>query len=229
MQIPATHAKALWKRVKTSLTALYGEEEATSISFRLMEDLAGINKSSVLAEHALAAEVEEIILSALNTLKKGIPVQYVIGFTWFAGLKIEVNPSVLIPRPETEELFYLVKNEHQGPKKIVDWCSGSGCLTLALQLAFPNGVVYGLEFSAQAIDTAKKSSSALGIQPCWRQSNIFEAWPEEIRNCDIIVSNPPYVAQKEAGYCRSMSLIMNPTWPYLFLIIRLYFFMKDSC
>lgn len=70
MQIPATHAKALWKRVKTSLTALYGEEEATSISFRLMEDLAGINKSSVLAEHALAAEVEEIILSALNTLKR---------------------------------------------------------------------------------------------------------------------------------------------------------------
>lgn len=133
-----------------------------------------------------------------------------IGFTWFAGLKIEVNPSVLIPRPETEELFYLVKNEHQGPKKIVDWCSGSGCLTLALHDAFPNGVVYGLEFSAQAIDTAKKSSSALGIQPCWRQSNIFEAWPEEIRNCDIIVSNPPYVAQKEAGYLSKHVLDHEP-------------------
>ena len=125
--------------VKHTLSGLYDKGEANAILKNLLRErmslsfleLAGIEKN------VLSVNQEAQLLSDLNRLKSGEPLQYILGYTWFNEMKILVDKNVLIPRPETEELISFILDQHFPPNAIMlDLCSGSGCIALSLKSAF---------------------------------------------------------------------------------------------
>jgi release factor glutamine methyltransferase len=133
------------------------------------------------------------------------PLQYIVGSVPFCGLDVIVRPPILIPRPETEEwatwlINSLKLQEIKTPFTILDLCCGSGCIGLALAHAFPEVHVVGIDISQQALDLAlenKKHNNISNIT--FVQSDMFENLPPDFY-CDIIVSNPPYLAPEELIY-----------------------------
>src|SRR5262245_1129308 len=122
--------------------------ETDAIFFLLLHHYTGINKTNFFSggSKSLSDGDFDKMNAALQRLLKHEPVQYVIGETEFCGLKIKVNPSVLIPRPETEEMVQMIKSEIRNPKsEIMDVCSGSGCIAIALKNYFPGVSVYAFE------------------------------------------------------------------------------------
>lgn len=124
------------------------------------------------------------------------PFQYIIGKTPFLDLTIKVNPAVLIPRPETEELAdMLIKRlkERNDINDILDIGTGSGCIAIALAKEFPEMNIYGLDISAEALKTAKGNSEFNHAATKFKLMNILTEVPKKIFDC--IVSNPPYISQ----------------------------------
>jgi len=120
-----------------------------------------------------------------------------LGKAWFYNLGFEVNPSVLIPRPETEELVHMIINRHKGSSpSILDLGTGSGCIAISLALNLPDSRVCGIDISEAALDTARKN--ALENHACINlQLADMLHFPESCGVYDIIVSNPPYVRESE--------------------------------
>ena len=129
-------------------------------------------------------------------LTKNKPLQYILGSVPFCDLEIAVEPPVLIPRPETEEwcmelLSRLAPLQDQ-PLRILDLCTGSGCIALALAQALPKAKVLGVDISKKAIALAKRNAQLNKIGNVeWRQTDLKKPW--KLSDFDLIVSNPPYI------------------------------------
>jgi len=127
---------------------------------------------------------------------KGIPFQYILGEQYFMGLKFLVNEDVLIPRADTEILVYkvidILKNKKNS--KILDMCTGSGCIAISLEKNLTGVEVVAADISEKALNIAKKNSEVNQSEIKFYNSNLFEKIPKE--KFDIIVSNPPYIATK---------------------------------
>jgi release factor glutamine methyltransferase len=138
---------------------------------------------------------------AIKRLLKNEPLQYIIGEVEFAGLKLKINRSVLIPRPETEELCQIILSQHDGNRMdVIDLCTGSGCIALALKSARPHWQVEGVDLSSDALSIAKENASMHQLQVNFSIVDVLNVnvnqWGE--RTIDLIVSNPPYVRKSEA-------------------------------
>ena len=140
----------------------------------------------------------------LGEIKTGKPIQYVLGYAWFDGLKLGVTPDVLIPRPETEELVNWVDEwmEQQGVAannyRIIDFGTGSGCIALALKNRYPKTTVFGLEVSSNALTVARKNGERLHLDVQWLQGDLMDAGiTSRIPPAEVWVSNPPYVLRSE--------------------------------
>ncbi len=133
----------------------------------------------------------------------GEPLQYLEGTAPFGPLDLVVDPRVLIPRPETEQLWELAVEAlgDAGPgTAIVDIGTGSGALALALKHAFPKAQVYGTDLSGDALEVARENAARLGLEVTYLQGDLFEALPQRLMGrIDLLVSNPPYVAAGEWG------------------------------
>ena len=139
-------------------------------------------------------KIEEITKRLLG----GEPMQYILGYTYFCGLKIFVNNNVLIPRPETEELCQLIIETHkESSPKILDVCTGSGCIALALKYGIENASVEGVDISEGALDVAKSNSTSSNCDVAFYKYDVLSAQPKIEGEYDIIVSNPPYICQFE--------------------------------
>jgi release factor glutamine methyltransferase len=137
----------------------------------------------------------------LDSLKNEIPIQYLLGKTSFYGLDFEVNPAVLIPRPETEELVDWIISYDQihkstKPLRILDIGTGSGCIAISLAKNIPNSQVFAIDVSEKALATAQKNAEINNVKVAFLEENILETDDLE-QQFDIIVSNPPYVRQLE--------------------------------
>jgi release factor glutamine methyltransferase len=148
-------------------------------------------------------------------LKKHEPVQYVIGHAWFAGLKLYVDPTVLIPRPETEELVdWIIKDvkasglpvfNNEGivadkttELKILDVGTGSGCIALALKKGMPLAEVWGCDISEKALNVARRNGSESNIRVDFQGINFLDVAQQKfLPSVEIIVSNPPYISDKD--------------------------------
>lgn len=132
--------------------------------------------------------------NSLEKLSKNIPVQYITGQANFCNLLIKVNPNVLIPRPETEELVHLIlKNHNQDSlKEILDIGTGSGCIIIALKKILPNTNCTAIDISKDAIRTAKANAVLNKVEVDFITKGILEYKNEE-KSWDMIVSNPPYI------------------------------------
>ncbi len=186
-----------------ALTHVTSAAEARALARRV------VGRRLALSAHELALrgpeEVEaaaaEVIGNDLCRLLTREPVQYVLGSAPFLDLDLDVGPGVLIPRPETEELAQLVITELRAvaAPRVLDVGTGSGCLAVAVAHSLPGAVVTGLDVSAAALAIARGNGVRYGNLVTWVEADIFGELPAELRALDALVSNPPYVPQREAA------------------------------
>lgn len=186
------------------LDAMYDIHEVDSFFFMLTDSFYNISRIKLAVNPELIIDDNEAFLDALERLKNQEPIQYILGETEFFGLPFKVNPHVLIPRPETEELVDWIMTSDPGPKThdltILDMGTGSGCIAITLAKNLKNAKVYALDVSKDALEIAKQNAELNHVEVEFIQADILKV-EDGIRNTDlkfdIIVSNPPYVRQLE--------------------------------
>ena len=148
-----------------------------------------LNKNQKLSQKEVS-----FFKNCLEKINKNIPVQYITGQVNFCNLLIKVNPNVLIPRPETEELVHLILNNHNQDslKEILDIGTGSGCIIIALKKTLPNTNCTAIDISKDAIRTAKANAVLNKVEVDFITKDILDYKNEE-KSWDMIVSNPPYI------------------------------------
>jgi release factor glutamine methyltransferase len=130
----------------------------------------------------------------LKRLRMNEPIQYILGNAWFCDLEIQVAPGVLIPRPETEELVMgLLERIENKESVILDACTGSGCIALALKNYLPQARILALELSEDALNIALQNSELLKLDIEFIQADLLAEIPDNIPKLDVIISNPPYI------------------------------------
>jgi release factor glutamine methyltransferase len=191
------------------LTLMYGEGEAESFFYLILEEKQQLKRVDLALQPDLFFSEEEIKVwnSILEQLKLEIPIQYLLGKTSFYGLDFEVNENVLIPRPETEELVDWIISHNQtisksSSLKILDIGTGSGCIAISLAKNLPNARVFAIDVSENALAIAKRNAILNEVNVAFIEQNILEVVSLNAvegleQEFDIIVSNPPYVRNLE--------------------------------
>lgn len=229
---------------KETISTLYPEREAGEMVFAYLEETIGTKRHTHIVDpyYEVASEKALAILKDFDRIASGEPLQYIIGKAWFYGRRFHVSPDVLIPRPETELLcktaigqvcrnvpqaadIHVSKN--QSPK-ILDMCTGSGCIAWTLALEMPGAEVTAVDISDAALKVASTQDFSEEIArtgstvPKFLKADVL-ADPEssvelsqvvlsdeESGKFDIIVSNPPYVMDKEKALMRTNVLDHEP-------------------
>lgn len=209
----------LWKR----LTAIYNEREAQAIVRTVLDALFGMSLTDICLGKVtqLSADDTTRLEKIIQRLEKSEPVQYVLGAEWFAGRLFSVAPGVLIPRPETEDLVKWAcdeakekekednskeergKEEKEDSKKeeaphpsILDIGTGSGCIAITVALALPQARVTAWDISTDALAIAAGNAHRLGASVRFEHQDALSA-PDDEERWDVIVSNPPYICDRE--------------------------------
>jgi release factor glutamine methyltransferase len=179
----------------------YGKDEVSHFFYLFMEQYLNLERFALALDPdiVLSKEQEEPFFNGLSQLKLGRPIQYILGKTSFMALEFDVNEHVLIPRPETEELVQWVINDFkttQDSIKVLDIGTGSGCIAITLAKYLPKANVQAIDISESAIDLAMSNAK--------KHHSVVSFYREDMRNMrlketdySIIVSNPPYVMEKE--------------------------------
>ena len=192
-----------------ALADRYDQQEAEAIFYRILDARYRLGRLD-LAMQTLQLSADEKLQwqRDLHQLQAGKPVQYVLGKTSFYSLEFEVTPAVLIPRPETEELVdWIVKSA--GPKNtILDLCTGSGCIAVALAKNLDANVT-AVDVSAQALAVAARNAQINNVRVDFLQQDILAGLHLD-RKFDVIVSNPPYVRELEKAEIRENVLRHEP-------------------
>ena len=208
----------LWKR----LTTIYNEREAQAIVRTVLDALFGMSLTDICLGKVtqLSADDTTRLEKIMQRLEKSEPVQYVLGAEWFAGRLFDVAPGVLIPRPETEDLVKWAcdeakekednskeerdKEEKEVSKKgeeaphpsILDIGTGSGCIAITVALALPQARVTAWDISTDALAIAAGNAHRLGASVRFEHQDALSA-PDDEERWDVIVSNPPYICDRE--------------------------------
>ena len=192
-------SKDLYNSLVRDLLTVYPYSEAQSITSMLLEALYNINQIALITNQEIApkTKAQDKLKEAMGRLLLQEPVQYVLGKAHFYGKDFIVNPNVLIPRKETEELVHLMISDHPNFKgNILDLGTGSGCIPITLSLAFPQSKTEAVDVSHKALNTAIDNAKSLHATVDFYQFDILSSIP--LRGFyDLIVSNPPYVMNKE--------------------------------
>jgi release factor glutamine methyltransferase len=182
------------------LEGVYPEPEIRAVSDILIKNTAGITKLHQLYDNGfiVSDSTAEMIFRFARELKTGKPIQYVLGETVFYNCHIKVDSSTLIPRPETEELVDLIIRDNKDYNGIIiDFGSGSGCITIALAANLPLAIVNGVEISDDAIFIARENAVLNNVNVSFIKADIFNFDTKTAGSAGIIVSNPPYVRNSE--------------------------------
>lgn len=187
--------RELWR----TLEPLYGNGEARAVTDYVLDVCFGLSKADILCGSVdeMTAEKTAELNKIFGRLMEGEPVQYVLGRAEFSGRWFNVRPGVLIPRPETEELcaWITADSKASGSPKVLDIGTGSGCIAITLQLDMPESKVTAWDISADALDVARENAQQLGANVNFVKQDALNAKPEG--EWDVIVSNPPYICEKE--------------------------------
>jgi len=193
-------AKDVSVRFKQELGNVYDSQEIASLTALILTGLLDISKAKLKAFPELEIDgwQSEKLENIVQELKTGKPVQYILGYTEFYGLKFNVNPSVLIPRPETEELVQWIIQTVQGSatpvKSMLDIGTGSGCIAITLKKHLPDVQVYAIDISTPALETARQNALLNEAEVNFIQADILNIDEGTgLPVFDLVVSNPPYV------------------------------------
>ena len=203
------NAKDYFVQFAQKLTNIYDDEEARAIAGYVCAELLFIKWHQLKVIEKVLSDTEILNLDGiLNRLTKGEPLQYVLGYTWFYGLKFQVDKSVLIPRPETEEMVEMVinycnQNNIKSPT-IIDLGTGSGCIPVSLKKNLPTAQVFGVDIMDNALVTAKNNAFLNKTEVTFIKADMLnlEELSKQIKITQhpvILISNPPYIAQNEAA------------------------------
>lgn len=219
----------LYRDIRDIISRRYEQGEASAIAFMLLEDVAGLDRVHALmgspslrspeGEDCLRADrLNAQLFQMAERIAEGEPVQYVIGTTDFCGFRFHVEPGVLIPRPETEELVQLIANHDRGqtPVTILDIGTGSGCIAVSLARLIPDSRVEAWDVSDDALRIARGNAELNGVDVQFRKVDVLNA--DEVHDItqsmgaslNIIVSNPPYICNKEAAEMEENVLAHEP-------------------
>jgi len=193
---------AFYEFATNQLSNMEDDERYTLIRFLLADRLSvNANELDLKSDIALPVNMIDMLQADLKKLKRGMPLQYVTNIAWFVGDSYFVDESVLIPRPETEELVYLIKEEVEldNDSNVLDICCGSGCIPIALAKLFKLSHVYGCDISLEAMAVAKKNAEAHSINLNLFWADVLEEGFENNSEFkfDLIISNPPYITSIE--------------------------------
>lgn len=187
-----------------SLTPLYDAGEAQAIVRTVLDVEYGMTLTDIICGkvNELSSDEERNLEEIITRLQNGEPVQYVLGEADFAGRTFHVEPGVLIPRPETAELCQWIEEEVSSleadeRKQIFDICTGSGCIAITLGLNIPNSEVTGWDISEDALRIAQGNVEMLKAGNVRIEYQDALMLPKVAEAADIIVSNPPYICEKE--------------------------------
>ena len=187
-----------------SLTPLYDAGEAQAIVRTVLDVEYGMTLTDIICGkvNELSSDEERNLEEIITRLQNGEPVQYVLGEADFAGRTFHVEPGVLIPRPETAELCQWIEEEVSSleadeRKQILDICTGSGCIAITLGLNIPNSEVTGWDISEDALRIAQGNVEMLKAGNVRIEYQNALMLPKTAEAADIIVSNPPYICEKE--------------------------------
>jgi release factor glutamine methyltransferase len=201
------NSKELLQEVLAGIRLHGSRDESRSMAFILLESLLGLSKTDIMSGKAVhyPEETARTLQDAMKRVNRGEPVQYIVGEEYFFGRRFHVNPSVLIPRPETEDLIRrIVKYDEDltasGSRpsllKILDIGTGSGCIPVTLYHEIANADIFATDISSRALAVARDNAARLKARITFLKHDILnEKIP--VNDLDAIVSNPPYVTEGE--------------------------------
>jgi release factor glutamine methyltransferase len=195
--------KEVYQSFKAVLTDIYAAPEIEAITTLVLTELTGRSNAQLKAftDTRLNDEQQERLTFTLNQLATGNPVQYIIGHTDFYGLTFKVNPFVLIPRPETEELvdWVLHKLKATPQAQMLDVGTGSGCIPIAIKKNSPGSTVTSVDIDEDALNTARINAELNTVEVNLLKADALNlaGYAQLDKLYDLIVSNPPYVTQTD--------------------------------
>jgi len=210
--------------ITSAIQTIYDGDEANNIAALLIEHITNLPLTErIMKKNDVLPSKQEVLLKqSVMRLEEHEPIQYVINEAWFAGMKFYVDKHVLIPRPETEELVDWIVSDwrldnnkgtigkrqeasfksqsrwHSGNSKLLDVGTGSGCIAIALKVALPNIEMWACDVSDEALNVARLNADSLHATIDFVPMNFLDADErKQLPRVDLLVSNPPYVPQRE--------------------------------
>lgn len=211
MRIPSNRICDIERFAYAELEGLYPKGEIRCFLGMLFEEYLGWDRVTWLTSKDKTINQSDMLKVnfAIKDLKRCRPIQYILGKTEFCGVSLHVDENVLIPRPETEDIVDKAVELCQAPRRILDLCTGSGCLAIALAGKFPQAEVVAVDVSEKALSVARENARNLDLKIGFRNMDIS-------RHCvfngkfDLIVSNPPYVRNSEKAQMHGNVLEYEP-------------------
>lgn len=207
--------------ITSQLIDLYPQDEAQALAWWIVEESTGLSRNEILTGCKGTKNIPNL-QTIIDRLHHFEPIQYIFGHTEWHGLDLKVTPATLIPRPETAELVDRINHEEAHtnnlPLRVLDIGTGSGCIAIALKKAHPEWEVMGIDISEGAIEVAKENAKRNEVEVEFRVADIFRTLKErELRDSidknppyDIVVSNPPYICEREKEEMRPNVLDYEP-------------------
>lgn len=207
--------------ITSQLIDLYPQDEAQALAWWIVEESTGLSRNEILTGCKGTKNIPNL-QTIIDRLHQFEPIQYIFGRSEWYGLDLKVTPDTLIPRPETAELVDRINHEEAHtnnlPLRVLDIGTGSGCIAIALKKAHPEWEVMGIDISEGAIEVAKENAKRNEVEVEFRVADIFRTLKErELRDSidknppyDIVVSNPPYICEREKEEMRPNVLDYEP-------------------
>lgn len=223
MKTPSNSVRDCRRYYASQLEPIYGSDEANALIMILLEHYFNIDRVRIALEPELRLSESELLTLhfAVKELLKNKPVQYVLGETEFCGMRFFVNDSVLIPRPETQEMVEMIvssagmRRATSPSYSILDIGTGSGCIAISLAKLIPDSDVTAVDVSEKALEVARKNADANGVSVHFVLDDILNPHVKThgcaSQQFDIIVSNPPYVCESEKSEMRANVLDHEPS------------------
>ena len=194
--------REIFLRLRDVASELYGDDEGRQIAELIVLAKGGITRNDLLVEPNKELEINDID-NIIAELREWRPVQYIIGTASFDDMELEVSEGVLIPRPETEELVEWVASEAPHGAKIVDVCTGSGCIAVALSRRVKQSRVWGIDISREALSIARRNAEKYAPTIELVEGDALADFSQLIdEEVDVVVSNPPYIPNSDRKLMR---------------------------
>lgn len=213
---PASNTLAqVRKHIQLMLSDTFPDkQEQNVLTSLILQYITGLSKTEIAIQPDFRVNESDVVWlkNALEDLNKHKPIQYVIGYEEFYGLRFNVNKHVLIPRPETEELVKWILDDfaqNQEPLIVLDLGTGSGCIAIALKHEQPNWSVSGIDKSEGALMEARSNAKLNNVEVGFSENDLLSFVPIP-QNYNIIVSNPPYIRKSEKRLMQQNVLAYEP-------------------
>jgi len=216
MRIPSNRVRDIERYMHAELDAQYGEAEVRAFVAMLFEAFLGWDRAHLLLHREGTIDQSDLLRFhwAVEDLREWRPIQHIVGYTDFCDCRIRVTPDVLVPRPETEEMvsWLCARQAACMPDSILDLCTGSGCIAIALKKAFPGTAVTAVDISPAALALARRNAEENGTEVEFVEGDVLDPAQLSIVNSQfsIIISNPPYVRESERAVMAANVLDYDP-------------------